>query len=74
MWNWQCQAKCAASQTIQQLPFTYQGYPNWVGGGCILANYAMLWPFYHPCSGYVDEFKRFTVKIIRKTAFECSVL
>ena len=58
-WSWQCQNRCAVSKIVMGLPQSNQATPNWVSGGCILADHAMLPPYYHSCSSYVDPNKRF---------------
>jgi hypothetical protein len=40
------------------LPQLSQTANNWIGGGCILADHAMLAPFNHNCSAFVDPDRR----------------
>jgi hypothetical protein len=44
--------------TLMGLPQLSQTANNWIGGGCILADHAMLAPFNHNCSAFVDPDRR----------------
>ena len=57
-WDWQCRDRCSVGSSILGLPLISQTTTNWVSGGCILADHAMLSPYYHKCSKSVDPAKR----------------
>jgi len=57
-WDWQCQDRCTVAPVILGLPQMPQSGANWVSGGCIMADHAMLSPYYHKCSQAVDPAKR----------------
>ena len=58
-WSWQCLDKCSIPKAIFSLTHTNQDSPNWISGGCYLADHAMLYPHYHNCSSFVDPGHRF---------------